>query len=219
MTYFSENVSKSGVLNSNEIISIYQSHFGEKNDLFPHQPRNPYGKKQFRSIANRFSGMLLQKSTTGLHAISFYTSRDIWLTGVVIGCPVVDWRNVCSLFCTMQGEMKVLSNINSCEASSLKKFKLAEKNGELYGKCYDMILSTKLRINANQLYTCTLTMKMMETNSVEYFCYVGTGGAQQTISDGVTVIFQNSPKSKAGTNIRQGQFAGLIFDICCTKEN
>ncbi|CAC5375783.1 unnamed protein product [Mytilus coruscus] len=219
MTYFSEKVSKSGVLNSNEIVSIYQSHFGEKNDLFPHQPRNPYGKKQFRSVANRFSGMLLQKSTTGLHAISFYASRDIWLIGVVIGCPIVDRRSIFLSSCTVQGEIKVLSNNNSCVASSLKKFGLAEKNGEPYGKCYDIILSNKLRISANQLYTCTLRMEMMTTNSVEYFCHVGIGGAQQTISDGVTFIFQNSPSSNAGTNIREGQFAGLIFDTCCTKEN
>ncbi|XP_063436923.1 BTB/POZ domain-containing protein 2-like [Mytilus trossulus] len=219
MMYFSENVSKSGVLNSDEIISIYQSHFGEKNDLFPNQPRGPYGKKQFRSITNRFSDMHLKRSTKGLHALSFYTSRDVWLTGVVIGCPFVDWRKQSVSSCALKAELKVLSNINSHVASSLKKFQLAKENGEMYGKCYDMILSNKLRIPANQLFTCTLTMEMVKTNSVEYFCYVGTGGAPQTISDGVIVIFQNSPRSNADTDIRQGQFAGLIFDICCLKEN
>ncbi|CAG2226334.1 BTBD3_6 [Mytilus edulis] len=96
MMYFSENVSKSGVLNSNKIISIYQSHFGEKNDLFPNKPRNPYGKKQFRSVANRFSEMHLNKLSTGLHTISFYTSRDIWgghITGTATS-DIIDWKQV-----------------------------------------------------------------------------------------------------------------------------
>ncbi|CAG2229741.1 unnamed protein product [Mytilus edulis] len=173
MTYFSENVSKSGVLNPNEIISIYQSHFGEKNDLFPNQPRNPYGKKQFRSITNRFSGMHLKRNTKGLHALSFYTSRDVWLTGVVIGCPFVDWRKQSVSSCTLKAELKVLSN-NSPVASSVKQFQLAGENGEMYGKCYDMILSNKLRIPANKLYTCVLSMEIIKTTSVEYMCYVGT---------------------------------------------
>ncbi|VDI68394.1 Hypothetical predicted protein [Mytilus galloprovincialis] len=106
MTYFSESVSKSGVLNPNEIISIYQSHFGEMNDLFTNQPRNPYGKKQFRSITNRFSGMHLKRNTKGLHALSFYTSRDVWLTGVVIGCPFVYWRKQSVSSCTLKAELK-----------------------------------------------------------------------------------------------------------------
>ncbi|XP_071139227.1 BTB/POZ domain-containing protein 3-like [Mytilus edulis] len=217
MMYFSENVSKSGVLNPNEIISIYQSHFGEKNDLFSNQPRNPYGKTRFRSITNRFSGLLVKRSTKGLHALSFYTSRDVSLTGVVIGCPLVDWKKQSVSSCTLKAELTLFYN-NSPVASSVRKFQLAKENGEMYGKCYDMILSNKLRIDANQLYTCTLTMESTKTTSVEYMCYFGTEGVQQTINDGLTVIFQNSQRSIAGTNIRQGQFAGLIFDVCCTKE-
>ncbi|CAC5375775.1 BTBD3_6 [Mytilus coruscus] len=239
MNFFSEAVAKSCLLTSDEIISIYQSHFGVISKAFPSCLRAPVAIRQTYTI-NRYEKITGPMGASGKQSLIFHSDKDIWLKGVIIFLPRVQptfgrlhahgyhdqlshvYHNHVSHGYYNQLPHRYhhdqitnyVSVINICIRimNDSNEEKIHENQQTHYGpntgQIWQMDFSKPVRIHSMRDY-------IIQMDDIGLQTYYGTE-CKESVTDqqsGVTIKFKDSQVSGAGTDISQGQFAGLSFSV------
>lgn len=208
MKFFSKEIVSSGLLTDDEMVSIYQSHFGEISKTFSSSPRCPISKRQICTI-NRYEQISQPMATTGIHSIIFHSDTDLWLKGVIIFLPYVqnNYGSQSSLNMvtnTINIGIKIFDDSNEQKINQNQQMKY----GQNYDKVWQIDLSKPLLVNSRRDYTIRM-------DGMFYPHYYGMN-CKESVTDlqsGVTIKFKDSPVSDNGTNVSTGQFAGLYFSV------
>ncbi|XP_076080466.1 BTB/POZ domain-containing protein 2-like [Mytilus galloprovincialis] len=206
MKFFSEAVASSCLLTSDEMVSIYQSHFGVISKAFPSSLRAPVTKRQTYSI-NRYGQITGPIGTSGNQSLIFFSDKDIWLKGVVIFLPYVAPAGYNYGFQQNQGSINI--SIRIMNDSNEEKFHENQPTnyGPYNGEIWQMNFSKPVRVHSMRDY-------IIQMDDIGHQTYCGTN-CNESVTDqqsGVTIKFKNS-KESGGTDISQGQFAGLSFSV------
>ncbi|XP_063438762.1 BTB/POZ domain-containing protein 2-like isoform X2 [Mytilus trossulus] len=229
MNFFSEAVAKSCLLTSDEIISIYQSHFGVTSKAFPSCLRAPVAIRQTYTI-NRYEQITGPMGTSGKQSLIFHSDKDIWLKGVVIFLPCIqptfgglhalgDYDELSDGYSNQlpyryDQLTNYISVINICIRimNDISEEKIHENQQTNYGPntghIWQMEFSKPVRIHSTRDY-------IIQMDDIGLQTYYGTE-CKEYVTDqqtGVTIKFKNSQVSGAGTDINQGPFAGFLFSV------
>ncbi|XP_063438764.1 BTB/POZ domain-containing protein 2-like [Mytilus trossulus] len=205
MKFFSEAVASSCLLTSDEMVSIYQSHFGVKSKAFPSSLRAPVFTRQTYSI-NRYGQITGPMGSSGNQSLIFLSDKDIWLKGVVIVLPYVQPAQ----YGYQQNQFAISISIRIMNDSNEEKIHETKKTivGPNIAQIWQMNFTKPVRVYSMRDYIIEMDDIGRQTN-------YGTN-CKESVTDqqsGVTIKFKNSQVSGAGTNINQGQFVGLSFSV------
>ncbi|CAG2229739.1 unnamed protein product [Mytilus edulis] len=207
MKFFSKSVANSCLLTSDEMVSIYQSHFGETSKAFPRSLRGPISKRQTYKI-NRYGQITGPRQTSGIQSLIFLSNKEIWLKGVNIFPPFNQYfqtsgrsHKSCS---TMNLSIQVLNDSKEEKMQQQENIELAQNSGQVR----QIDFCKPVHVTSMRDYTIVL-------NGMAHESFYGKN-CQESVTDqqsGVTIMFKNSPVDKYGTIINSGQFAGLLFSV------
>ncbi|XP_076080162.1 BTB/POZ domain-containing protein 6-B-like [Mytilus galloprovincialis] len=210
MKFFSKAVANSCILTSDEMVSIYQSHFGETSKAFPRSLRVPVSKRQIYSL-NRYGQITGPMGSSGIQSLTFHSDKEIWLKGVNIFPPFNQYaprirgdRMHCFDPGTVSISIKVLNDSKEETFQQQKNINLSRNGGQVQ----QIDFCKPVRVTSIRDYTIVL-------DGITHQHFYGTD-CQESVTDqqsGVTIMFKNSPADKNGTNINSGQFAGLLFSV------
>ncbi|XP_071139226.1 BTB/POZ domain-containing protein 2-like [Mytilus edulis] len=208
MKFFSEAVAGSCLLTSDEMVSIYQSHFGVISKTFPSSLRGPVSKRKTYNI-NRYVQIAGPTGPSGKQSLIFFSDKDIWLKGVVLFLPYV--QPYVNYGYQQQQPQQGYINIGIRIMDDSNEEKIHEAEQTYYGpnnvQVWQMNFSKPVRVHSMRDY-------LIQMDDIGHQTYNGVN-CQVSVTDqqsGVTIKFKNS-KESAGTNINQGQFAGLSFSV------
>ena len=193
--YFARNVGVTKLLTSDEKVDVFLYHATSTDILakcFPNKERMSESLPvlRFSSTDAPFSW---QFSNNAMDAISFKTSTDSFLHGILVyGCCHGNHEyttHVC------------VRDVNGKELSKLTTT-INTKSG---GKTYEVKLASPYRLRAGAIYTIEIEMTGQYT-------YRGID-VDHSVSDGKTklVTFIDAPSSPNGTDLLQGQIPGLLL--------
>ncbi|CAC5385503.1 BTBD3_6 [Mytilus coruscus] len=195
--YFANEIAHSGLLNSEEVISVFSSHYGRKNGFFAELVRNSklcYLKDctvwRHRSVASPW----YQHSGKKFDALNVNVNRNIELTSVILFGPV---GNVSSS--AREITVKILND--SGNEIFTQKYESCTQSSELQ----TVLLSEPIPINANTLFTIMV-------DSIKFDAYYGKQCKPKCRIDDIVITFENSPNCTTGTSVEQGQIAGIEFN-------
>ncbi|VDI72325.1 Hypothetical predicted protein [Mytilus galloprovincialis] len=211
MKFFSKAIANSGLLTSNEMVSIYQSHFGEPSKAFPRSIRAPVSKRQTYNI-NRYGQITGPMGSSGIQSLTFRSNKEIWLKGVNIFPPFNQYvpqirggiRKHCYDPGTVNISIKVLNDSKEETFQQQENIDLSQ----ISGKVRQIDFCKPVHVTSMRDYTIVL-------DGMTHHNFYGTD-CQESVTDqqcGVTIMFKNSPVDRNGTNINSGQFAGLLFSV------
>lgn len=195
-TYFSSEVSHSLLLTKEEVISVFRSHHGDKCLLFSDKPR--CSSSDLKTVClYRSTNVSKPWTSTAVNALKFCSSKSIWIKGCIIFGPVFDpviddltFRfelidNSENVICDEVLDMRTNTSVNNTIAIKLMK---------------------QTRLKANEKYTIMV-------RNIKPSTYYGIDCKSICNQEGISVIFENSPKSQTNTDVNHGQIAGIIFSI------
>ncbi|CAC5375762.1 unnamed protein product [Mytilus coruscus] len=211
MKFFSEEVAGSFLLTSDEMVSIYRSHFGVISKTFSCGLRAPVSKRQTYTV-NRYEQITGPMRTAGIQSLIFLSNKEIWLKGVNIFLPYVQHdqhvrrgrREMCGTPGTVNISIKVLNDSKEEKIQQHEQINIAPYNGEVR----QIDFSKPVRVTLMRDYTIVI-------DGMTHQIYYGTN-CQESVTDqqsGVTIKFKDSSVDESGTNINTGQFAGLLFSV------
>ncbi|VDI43595.1 BTB/POZ domain-containing protein 1/2 [Mytilus galloprovincialis] len=197
--YFAKEIAHSGLMNSEEVISVFSSHYGRKNEFFAESVRNSklcYNKKdctvwRHRSVASPW----YQHPGIEYDALNVKVNRNIELKSVILFGPVgnvpVSVRDITVKILNDGGNEIFTQKYESCTQSS---------------ELQTVLLSEPIPINANTLFTIMV-------DSIKFDAYYGKHCKQKCrIDHDIVITFENSPNCTTGTSVEQGQIAGIEFN-------
>ncbi|VDI75647.1 Hypothetical predicted protein, partial [Mytilus galloprovincialis] len=198
-TYFSKKVSHSMLLTTDEIVSVFRYHFGEQCLLFSDKPRCPRGKNKNGQTKCSYRHKTVGNGwcSTNANALNFRLNKPILLKGVIIFGPNSLFSEANSQFIL---EISDISEKRICH--EMLYFSLATDLRETIA--FELI--DPIQLNANQQYTIIV-------RDIKPTTYYGNSCSSVCTQDGVTITFENSPKSMCGTDVNRGQIAGIMFNI------
>lgn len=210
MKFFSDAVASSCLLTSDEMVSIYQSHFGVISKTFPSSLRGPVSKQQTYTI-NRNGQITGSIGTTGKQSLIFLSDIDVWLKGVLIFLPYVKpvgYNPYGHPNPPNQGSINISIRIKDESNEELIHEKQQTNYGPNINKIWQMNFSKPVRVHSMREY-------IIQMDDIGLQTYCGTDCKKSITDDqsGVTIMFNNSQMSGPGTDINQGQFAGLSFSV------
>ncbi|XP_063436922.1 BTB/POZ domain-containing protein 2-like [Mytilus trossulus] len=209
MKFFSKAIAYSGLLTSNEMVSIYQSHFGEPSLAFPRSIRAPVSKRQ-TYIINRYGQISGPIGTSGIQSLTFRSNKEIWLKGVNIFPAVYQYvhgiKGTRSMHCYDPGTLniKVLNDSKEESFQQQENINLSQNGGDVQ----QIDFCKPVRVTSMRDYTIVL-------DRMTHRHFYGTD-CQESVTDqqsGVTIVFKNSPDNENGTDNNTRQFAGLLFSV------
>ncbi|XP_063436664.1 BTB/POZ domain-containing protein 2-like [Mytilus trossulus] len=197
MKFFSKSVANSCILTSDEMVSIYQSHFGETSKAFPHSLRAPVSKRQTYSII-RYGQITGPMATSGIQSLTFFSNKEIWLKGVNIFPPFVRRGRYIIPYDipgTVNINIKVMNDSEE-EIQQQENINVVQNN-----EVRQIDFCKPVHVISMRDYTIVL-------DGMTHQIYYGTD-CQDSVTDqqsGVTIKFKNSPAHENGTDIKTGQF-------------
>ncbi|CAG2241488.1 unnamed protein product [Mytilus edulis] len=187
------------------MLCIYNSHVGVIPKTFTSSLRGPVSKRKTYNIT-RYGQIAGPMGTSGKQYLIFFSDRDIWLKGVVIFLPYVQPIGF-NQFGNQQGfisiRIRIMDDFNEEKIHETKQTIYGPSNGQIW----QMNFSKPVRVHSMRDY-------LIQMDSIGHPTYYGVNCKESVIDkrSGVTIKFKNS-KESAGTNINQGQFAGLSFSV------
>ncbi|XP_063414946.1 BTB/POZ domain-containing protein 6-like [Mytilus trossulus] len=234
--YFSNEVSHSKLLTKDEIISVYRYHHGEKSLLFSDKPRYPMiPNKNGQTICiyrHATCNYTVQSCLT--HALKFHLNRSIWLKGCIIFGPAethnsygryqADNESIVSRNDYYDSEEECRPIIESTEDSHNEEdskftFELTDDSDNVV--CWE-VLDITSGTSFNNTVALTFEKPILLKSEKQYTIsvrdikpqtFLGIDCKSVCIKDGVTITFENSPKSTVSTNVTQGQIAGIMYSV------
>ena len=89
MQYFSNSIVTSGILSSEEIINVFQSHFNWKgNSLFERNPRCPISKRKVYTVTRNSGTKYTIFNPREIQSLTLQSDTNIWLKAVEVFIPV-----------------------------------------------------------------------------------------------------------------------------------
>lgn len=197
-TYFSKKVSHSMLLTTDEILSVFRYHFGEQCSLFSDKPRCSRGQNKNRQTKCIYRHKTVSNGwcSTDANALNFRLNKPILLKGVIIFGPNSVFSEANSQFIL---ELTDISGKRICH--EMLYFPLAADLRETVA----FELFDPIQLNATQQYTIIV-------RDIKPTTYYGNNCSSVCAQDGVTITFENSPKSSS-TDVNIGQIAGILFSI------
>ncbi|XP_076085638.1 BTB/POZ domain-containing protein 2-like [Mytilus galloprovincialis] len=196
--YFAKEIAHSGLLTSEEVVSVFSSHYGRKNEFFTGSVRHTREFHQHNTVL-RHRGIAGSwgpyKDIINNDALNIKVNKNIELKSVILYGP--------------NGDV-------SSSAKNLTVKILNDSGNEIYSQKYESCterkemqtvnLSEPIELDANKYFTIILV-------GLTFKSHFGTKCKPEYIIDDVIVTFQKSPKCNTTTNEEQGQIAGIEFNV------
>ncbi|CAG2240566.1 unnamed protein product [Mytilus edulis] len=196
--YFAKEIAHSGLLTSEEVVSVFSSHYGRKNEFFT-------GSVGHSRVFHQHYTVLRHGSTVGswdpyediinYDALNIKVNKNIELKSVILYGP--------------NGDV-------SSSAKTLTVKILNDSGNEIYSQKYESCtesqelqtvnLNEPIKLDSNKYFTIILV-------GLKFKAHSGTKCKPEYRIDDVIVTFQKSLNCNTTTNEVQGQIAGIEFNI------
>ncbi|XP_063409134.1 BTB/POZ domain-containing protein 6-like [Mytilus trossulus] len=195
-TYFANEIVHSGFLTLEEIVSVFSSHYGQKNEFFAESVRNVCYQKSYRVLRHSSvsSPWMLYYNNQKHDALKVTVNKNIELKSVILYGPV---GNVST------NDREIVIKILNDSENKL----CSQKYESCIQKCdlQTVLLSEPIPFNSNECFTIMV-------NSVKFSAYYGTNCKPECKIDDIVVTYQQTPKCNTSTSVVQGQIAGIEFN-------
>ncbi|CAG2249274.1 unnamed protein product [Mytilus edulis] len=184
------------LLTTDEILSVFRYHFGEKCLLFSDTPRcsSSYLKTKY---LHRHTSVNFGWRSTAANALTFYSNKSILLKGCIIFEPEINTSVEYSKFTfelTDNSEKVMCNEVLDMQSTTSHNNTIALK------------LTNQIRLNNDERYTIMV-------RDIKLSTYYGVNCKSVCNQNGITITFENSPKSKCSTDVNHGQIAGIMFSV------
>lgn len=197
--YFSNEVSHSLLLTTDEILQVFRCHHGEDCSPFSSNPRCPRGPNQQgeTKYIYRHTSVCSGWCNPLANALVFKSNRSIWLKGCIIFGPVS------SVF---ESHSKFTFELIDKSTDSICHEVLDMQSGTSLNETRGLTFTKPILLNAETRYTIII-------RNIKLSTYYGSNCKSICSEENVSITFENSPTSATGTDVKKGQIAGIMFSI------
>ncbi|CAG2231792.1 unnamed protein product [Mytilus edulis] len=197
--YFSNEVSHSLLLTTDEILGVFRCHHGEDCSPFSSNPRCPRGPNQQgeTKYIYRHTSVSSGWRSSAANALVFKSNRSIWLKGCIIFGPVSS---------VSESHSKFTFELTDKSTNSICHEVLDMQSGTSLNETRGITLTKPIILNAESQYTIII-------RDIKPSTYYGSNCKSVCTEENITITFENSTKSACGTDTSKGQIAGIMFSI------
>ncbi|CAC5403378.1 unnamed protein product [Mytilus coruscus] len=194
--YFANEIVHSGFLTLEEEVSVFSSHYGQKNQFFTESVRKLCYQKDYSVLRHSYvsSPWMLYKNKEN-NALKITVNKNIELKSVILYGPV--------------GKV-------SCNDREIIIKILNDSGNEICNQTYEsrnqrcnlqtVVLSDPIPLRLNECFTIIV-------NSVKFVAYYGNNCKPESKIDDIIVTYQKSPYCNTSTSTELGQIAGIEFNV------
>ncbi|XP_063410715.1 BTB/POZ domain-containing protein 6-like isoform X2 [Mytilus trossulus] len=196
--YFAKEIAHSGLLTSEEVVSVFSSHYGRKNALFTGSVRHSRVFNQNYTVLRHgciAKGWTPYKDIVNHDALDIKVNKKIELKSVILYGPDGDVSSSAKNL-----TVKIL-NDNGNEIFS-QKYESCTERKELQ----TVSLYEPIELDAEKYFTIILS-------GLKFRAYSGKQCKPNYRIDNTVVTFQNSKNCNTTTTIEHGQIAGIEFNV------
>ena len=197
--YFAKDIAQSGLLTSEEVVSVFSSHYGQKNELFTGSVRHSRVFNKFYTVlrhGNIKGNWIPYKDIINYDALKFKINRNIQLKSLILYGPDGDLSSS-----DRKLTVKILDDSSGNEICS-QNYESCAQSRELQ----TVDLSEPIEVNSNVYFTIIVA-------GLKFEAYCGKDCKPEYRIDDIIVTFEASPNCNTTTTVEQGQIAGIEFNV------
>ncbi|XP_052083313.1 BTB/POZ domain-containing protein 2-like isoform X2 [Mytilus californianus] len=196
--YFAKEIAHSGLLTWEEVVSVFSSHYGRKNEFFTGSVRHSRVFNQHYTVLrhrNILRDWTPYTDVINYDALKIKVNKNIELKSVILYGPDGD---------VSSSDENLTVNIlnNSGNEIFSQKYESCTERRELQ----TLNLSEPIELDSNKYFTIILV-------GLKFQAHYGTKCKPEYKIDDIIVTFHNSPNCNTTTKVEQGQIAGIEFNV------